>query len=384
MGMLYRRKKNGVETGPWWMKYYDHGKPIYQSTEKLEKREAQLVLKRAELKIAEGQREGGHIQRARFEDLIPLLKEEYTLKKLKSWDRRSFSLKHLEPVFKGVRLKTITTDKLKAFVTQRLKEGAAPASVNCDLGCFRKMLHLGAQLTPPLVGRIPHFPMLAENNVREGFLEHDEFLAIRGAAKDRLKIAMTIAYYTGMRLREIISERGLRWEQVDLEEGSIRLSSSQTKTKSPRIVYMGDDFLRVMRRAREVHLQTYPESPYICHYKGKPFDDIDRLWASACRRVGVKGRTFHDLRRTGVRNLIRAGVPETVAMKISGHKTRAIFDRYNITSEDDLKEAAAKLNSYIQKKKVTLSVTLSNSGFVTPEEVPSKLLKEKAGTENDF
>ena len=158
-------------------------------------------------------------------------------------------------------------------------------------------------------------------------------------------------------MREIISERGLRWDQVDLDEGSIRLSSSQTKTKTPRVIYMADDFLLVMRKAKAIQVRDFPACPYVCHRDGQPFSNLIQAWKTACKRVGVRDKRFHDLRRTGVRNLVRAGVPETVVMKISGHKTRSVFDRYNITSEDDLREAAKRLNRYIQEKKVTLMVT---------------------------
>jgi integrase len=233
------------------MKYYDNGQPIYQSTEKKEKRDAQAVLKRAEGKVLDSQREGPMIQRTRFEDLVGLLKQEYALKGRKTWTRREHNLARLKPVFGGMRVNAITTDKLQGFITKRLDEGAAPASVNRDLDCLHRMMVLGSRQTPPKVGRIPHFPKLTEDNVREGFLEHDEFLSIRGAS-NHLKVAMTIGYYRGMRLREIISARGLRWDQVDLEEGSIRLSSSQTKTKTPRVIYMADDFLLVMRKAKEI------------------------------------------------------------------------------------------------------------------------------------
>ena len=72
-----------------------------------------------------------------------------------------------------------------------------------------------------------------------------------------------------------------------------------------------------------------------------------KAWANACKNVGVSGLLFHDLRRTAVRNMIRAGIDKTVAKKISGHRTDAVFDRYNITSDEDLREAQGKLEGYV-------------------------------------
>lgn len=141
-------------------------------------------------------------------------------------------------------------------------------------------------------------------------------------------------------------------------EGCIRLAATQTKTKQARVAYMTGDFLAVMKKAKELRDRDYPQCQYVCHRDGKPFNNLIHGWKSACKRVGLEERTFHDLRRTGIRNFVRAGVPETVVMKISGHKTRSVFDRYNITSEEDLREAAHRLGNYIQQKKGTLSGTL--------------------------
>ena len=368
MGMLYRRKQrdaagNLVEVGPWWIKYYDNGRPVCQSTGTFEKREAKSALQKAEHRVLEGQRVTPRMQRTKFEELVEDLKQDYTLRGLRTWDRRENCLAHLKPVFGGMLAKGITSERLKGYIEKRLGEKAAPATINRELDCLKRMLVLGSRCSPPKVATVPHFPRLAENNVREGFLEHDEFLSVRGAASDYLKVPISIAYYTGMRMREIISTKGLRWDQVTFteESGCIRLASAQTKTKQARVIYLTGDFLRVMLKAKELRDRDFPSCPYVCHREGQPFDNLRQGWIAACKRVGLASKTFHDLRRTGVRNLIRAGVSETVAMKISGHKTRSVFDRYNVTSEEDLRQAAERLNQYIQTKKVTIPVTVDEA-----------------------
>ena len=124
---------------------------------------------------------------------------------------------------------------------------------------------------------------------------------------------------------------------------------------------MEGDFLKLMLKAKEVRGREYLTCPRVVHLKGQRVKSFDHGWTALMTRLSMPGVLFHDLRRTGVRNLVRAGVPETVAMKISGHKTRSVFDRYNITSEEGLKEAANRLDDYIQRKMVALSVTLDEA-----------------------
>ena len=172
MGFLYRRKKKDPvtgalrETGPWWMKYYDDGKAVYESTAKREKRAALNVLRKSEAKVVEGRREDGLIRKARFDHLIEDLRNDYILQGRKTWSRREQHIEHLRPVFGGMRAIAITSNRLQAYIAKRLHDGAANATVNRELDCLHRMMVLGQRQTPPRILHIPHFPKLREDNVR--------------------------------------------------------------------------------------------------------------------------------------------------------------------------------------------------------------------------
>jgi len=157
-------------------------------------------------------------------------------------------------------------------------------------------------------------------------------------------------YETGWRLREILT---LEWHQLNLAEGSVRLNPGTTKNDEGRIAYLSSDLLAALRvqlaMTKELEHSAGIIIPWVFHWKGRrQIRGFRKVWTKACRRAGVPGMVFHDLRRTAIRNMLRAGVGERVAMMISGHRTRSIFERYNIVSEADLKDAAKKIAAHGQ------------------------------------
>jgi integrase len=250
----------------------------------------------------------------------------------------------------------------------RREQGAANATVNRELAFLKRAFNLGIQ--PEKIVRKPYIPQLKEDNVRTGFFEYGEFVAVRGACPDYFKPVVTFAYYTGWRKEEILS---LRWSQIDLPAEEIRLEVGTDKNDAGRVIAMDGELLETIKaqwdRRKVAAIPGHSPTllcPYVFHRNGKVIGgkrgDIRDVWHKACIAVGLghmveverkgektkkyDGKFFHDFRRTGCRDMVRAGTPERVAMMISGHKTRSVFDRYNIVSAKDLKEAARRRTAY--------------------------------------
>jgi integrase len=261
---------------------------------------------------------------------------------------------------------------VKAYVARRLEQGAANATINRELAALKRMYTLGIQAEK--IQRKPYIPMLEEHNVRQGFFERGDFIAFRDALPDYLKPFVTFAYFTGWRRGEII---GLKWNQVDLAAKSVRIEGDSTKNKRARTVALHGELLDAIQGQWEKRkVAAIPGQsptllcPYVFHRDGKPLDDFRDAWEKAAVAAGVGqiltfeengkkkyvGKILHDFRRTAVRNMTRAGVPERVAMMVSGHKTRSVFDRYDIVSDDDLREAARKSWEHAQQQEAAAKV----------------------------
>ena len=349
MGSFYRR---GCI---WWIKYYRHGKAFRESSKSKKVSDAKRLLRKREGEVSTGKFLGPKPDRVRFEELAEDFLNEYRANNRKSlvWAKRRIE-RHLTPFLGGLRAMDITTDRIRDYTVVRLKAGASNGSINRELGALKRMFNLAAEMTPPKVGRVPFIPMLKERNVRKGFFEHGEYLALRRELPEYLNPVLTFGYYTGAREGEIL---GLTWRQIDLNARIANLEPGTTKNDQPRPIPLAGELLETLKMRKATNDLNFPECEYVFSRGGKRIGNFQVAWKSACKRAGVIGKLFHDLRRTAVRNMVRAGVPERVAMAISGHKTRSVFDRYNIVAERDLHDAAHRLETHLNSLHQQLSGT---------------------------
>lgn len=353
MGMLYQRGKKGI----WWIKFYRAGKPYRRTSRSTRKGDARRLLAQMEGKIAVGEFNPVRADKVFFEDLAKDFLNDYRANGRRTLRQAGYKVKILAGFFGGKRAQEIMTADIQKYTVQRQEAGAANATINRELAALKHMFILG--IKGERIHRRPHIPMLQEDNVRTGFFGEVEFLALQEAMPAYLRPAIAFAYMTGWRRGEVF---GLQWGQVDLQAGTVRLEPGVAKNREGRTVVLTEGLRKILgeqwQKARAVAHQERKVNPtpreiaaavpWVFHHRGgQRISDFRKAWEAACEQAKVPGRLFHDLRRTAVRNMVRAGIPERVAMMISGHKTRSVFDRYNIVAEGDLREAARKMEGFL-------------------------------------
>jgi integrase len=261
---------------------------------------------------------------------------------------------HIEAHFgAGELAKRITHDRMQRYIDARREEKAADATIEHEVAALRHMLRLGYKNRK--VAQLPVFPTIKADRVRMVFFDDDEIERLdkaleeeladgRDVGNDWLPVFITVVRWTGMRRDELLD---LERRSLDLDAGKITLDPGTTKTKEGRVIYLPPEAHAALKEWDEKTKALEREKGIIVrnvfHRRGKPIREFPYdIWHSACARASLAGRRLvHDFRRTAARAYRRAGVSEGVAMKILGHKTRSIFERYDIKNEDDLREAAA-------------------------------------------
>ena len=227
------------------------------------------------------------------------------------------------------------------------KAGTAPATINRRCELLREALTIATKQTPPKIVAAPHVPLLTVENARQGFLSPAEVARLLRSVPDAdVRDFLEWFSWTGMRPGEI---RQLTWSMVDQEASTLTVAPAIAKTRRGRVLALVGPLEMILRR-RVAKRRLGCGLVFHRTAKGVPAQpvlDYSKMFRAAL--VAAKLPTTlrpYDLRRSALRNLIRSGTHETVAMTISGHRTRSTFDRYNITSAEDVAAAIERVAAW--------------------------------------
>ncbi len=273
------------------------------------------------------------------------LRADYRARGRRSLDRAELALTHLSNAFAHAKAPDITVARIASYLSERIESGAARATVHYELSVLKRAFRLAVRRSALAV--VPVFPEMGDlHNAREGFFTEADLAALQLELPEYLRPLAEFAFLTGFRKREILT---LQWSDVDLDAHIIRLEGSRTKSGHAReFPFARYDALRALLEREREHTDTVEQRsgklvPFVFHRDGRPIKDCYAAWRAACKRAGLAGRHLHDMRRSAVRAMVRAGIPKHTAMQLSGHRTANIFDRYDIHETRDLEDATAKL-----------------------------------------
>jgi len=384
-GRVFQRvSKLGKRGKIWWIAYYAkaelkdgrYGAKLFRESSKSKKKAVAVKL----LKDRVGEGASGRVviapiaERVTLGDMLKALREDYARRGNR--DTIAAASHYLLAHFgKDARAVNLTRDAITAYVAarrgmlirrstgkeivvngktvvERILQPPSNGTINLELATLRRAFAVMVEARKLSRDHAPVMPMLPKSKPRQGFLEPAEFERLCAALPEHLRDLAKFLYLSGWRKNEALT---LEWRDVELERGhsgeiiggTVRLRAERSKTKRTRALPLADDLLAIIARADASRTLACPN---VFARDGKALGSFRKAWRSACKAAGLKGLLVHDLRRSAVRNLVRAGVPESVAMGFTGHLTRTIFDRYDIVAASDLEAAAAKMTAYVRER----------------------------------
>ena len=325
----------------YWIKYYRNSQAIRESSKSELKSVAQSLLDTRRKEMAQGanpaitnkltysdlrqgvidfyENQGRRTLRVAKNDIK--VGEKIIVKK---GGKYIWGIPNLDAFFDGWKVSDINTGVLQTYVKERKEKGIDGGTIKREFNTLRAAFNIARK--NGLIQFVPHFPMPKENAPRQGFVERADFLKILSHLPKNLHPLAIFLYTTGVRIGEA---KQILWSQVDLKRAEIYVEAHQAKTGVARVLPIADELLALLKKPM-IHGEDHPV-----------FDATNwrKEWKKAIKAAGLPDQLAHDFRRSAVRNMRKMGVPESVAMKISGHKTNAVFRRYDIVDSSDVHAA---------------------------------------------
>jgi integrase len=291
--------------------------------------------------------------------MVEMLKSDYRRKQNRSWSSVLVDLKHLEPVFGKQRACDIDFAMVEKYINARLDAGAALATVKGERAVLHRMLKLWSRATR---AAMPPFPEMANpENAREGIIAPETHWRLLEVLPPEVAAVADLMHATGRRLGETIA---LKWSEVDIASGEMRIPASGTKQRKPLAVALPADAVALLRRRyadtmaveRETGVQMDHVFWRIGMRDGRPrrvteahfYDN----WNAARKSLGLPDTVIpHNYRRGGARRMEQAGVPRSAAKRMGGWSTDAMYTRYTVVARTDLDEAAAKVQARLEAER---------------------------------
>lgn len=371
IGYLFT-KRDGVQVPSKFLyaQFYAGNEQKRINTKTNDPEEAYRILLDNRRRVNEGERVlPSEASKLRYEHLIEKLMDYYrtdhptSLRTRKTEDggkEETFDGKdNLDEFFGGMTVTRITATRIQEYIKKYSKMGYKGPTIRRQLSRLKSAFERARDLDLITANHIPSFRLPKDSKPREGFLDLEDFQTFLNAMPEHLRLTVRYLYFTGSRVGEV---EQITWSMVSKDCREIIIPGRITKTDDGRTVPLVGPLSEIAEALQETR-KKFPKA----HEPVFEFTNFRRMWNRTCHKLGLgvydergdtrrySGLHPHDFRRSAARNLIKAGVARSTAMLITGHKTEAIFERYNIKDNSDAEAALLRVGQYSTGKVAAIS-----------------------------